>query len=50
MENRKIEEILKSQRGKGKNQKRPNWDEEVKEILVLENQRFEEITVKVIYT
>ncbi|HDR7893916.1 MULTISPECIES: TdeIII family type II restriction endonuclease [Bacillus] len=42
----KIEEILKSQRGKGKNQKRPNWDEEVKEILVLENQRFEEITVK----
>ncbi|MDH2879434.1 TdeIII family type II restriction endonuclease [Bacillus cytotoxicus] len=42
----KIEEILKSQRGKGKNQKSPNWDEEVKEILALENQRFEEVTVK----
>ncbi|PGH91281.1 TdeIII family type II restriction endonuclease [Bacillus thuringiensis] len=42
----KIEEILKSQRRKGKNQKGPNWNEEVEEVLALENQRFEEVKVK----
>lgn len=42
----RIEEVLKSQRGKGKNKKTANWIEEVQEILLLENQRFEEITVK----
>lgn len=41
--NEKIEEILTSHRNSGR---KPNWNEEVAEILNLSNQNFTEVTVK----
>lgn len=41
--NEKIDEILTAQR---QNRRRPNWNEEVSEILSLNNQNFAQVTVK----
>lgn len=41
----KIDEILKTQRSKGANRKKPNWNNEVEEVLKLENQKYEDVTV-----
>lgn len=41
----KIDEILKIQRSKNSKGNKPNWEKEVEEILKLENQKFEDVTV-----
>lgn len=41
----KIDEILKMQRSNSSKAYKPNWDSEVHQILQLENQKFEDITV-----